>query len=172
MVAYVAVGSNIEPQENVARALELLSRSVQIDAVSTFYWTEPVGRADQPAYLNGVVQLQTSIPPRVLKFEVLRAVEADLGRIRTDDKYAPRAIDLDILLYGRVVIDQPDLKLPDPDIWSRPFLAKALADLAPDLEMPGTVTKPAELLSMRQHGSLVEAPEITNELKARFEKYE
>ncbi len=172
MIVYLAVGSNVEPEENVVEALELLAHYVQIDAVSTFYWTEPVGRRDQPAYLNGVVQLQTSIPPRTLKFGVLRAIEADLGRIRTDDKYAPRTIDLDILLYGGAVVDEPDLRLPDPDITSRGFLIEALAELAPDLELPGTGTKPAELLSARQPASLVEAPEITNELKVRFAKYE
>jgi 7,8-dihydro-6-hydroxymethylpterin-pyrophosphokinase len=71
-----------------------------------------------------------------LKFEVLRRIEAALGRRRGPDKYAPRPIDLDLLLYGDSVVEEPDLVLPDPDLRTRPFLAAALQELAPGLIEP------------------------------------
>ena len=135
--AYISVGSNIEPEANVARSLEILSRLVPISAVSTFYRTEPVGMPGAPVFLNGVCVVDTETQPRALKFRTLRAVEERLGRVRTEDRYAPRVIDLDILLYGDCVIDEPGLTIPDPDLERRPFLALAVLELAPELIVPG-----------------------------------
>ena len=120
----------------MARALAELSRRARVLGVSTIYRTPPLGRPDQPSFYNGVCQIQCIMSPRDLKFEVLRKIEADLGRVRGADKWAPRPIDLDILLCGDAVVEEGDLVIPDRDLCSRPFLAIPLLELAPDLVVP------------------------------------
>jgi 2-amino-4-hydroxy-6-hydroxymethyldihydropteridine diphosphokinase len=141
--AYISVGSNIDPEKNIPEALEKLKKYVRVKAISTFYRTIPIGRPEQPAFLNGVWQIDAEQTARELKFHVLRQIESELGRVRTEDKYAARTIDLDIVLYGDMVINEPDLHIPDPDIRQRPFIAVPLLDLAPRLVLPDT----GELLS-------------------------
>jgi 2-amino-4-hydroxy-6-hydroxymethyldihydropteridine diphosphokinase len=136
--AFVAVGSNIEPETNVPRALAFLKTQVLIAAVSTFYRTTAVDRPGQPDFVNGVIRIRTTRPPREVKFDVLRRVEDELGRVRTGDKYAPRTIDLDLIVYDTMVIDKPDLHLPDPAIRVYPFVAIPLLELACDLVLPDT----------------------------------
>jgi 2-amino-4-hydroxy-6-hydroxymethyldihydropteridine diphosphokinase len=138
--AFVAVGSNIRPEDNIPSALLRLKTYATVIAVSNFYKTVAVGTSAQPDFLNGVVKIQTDRSPRELKFEVLRSIEAQLGRVRSADKYAARTIDLDVILYGTLVIDEPDLHLPDPAIRSYPFVAIPLLELAPDLILPDTRT--------------------------------
>ena len=135
---FIAVGSNIEPERNMARGLELLSRRVQLKKVSTIYRTKPQGRPGQAPYLNGVCAVRTRISPRLLKFAVLREIERAVGRIRSRDKYASRELDLDILIYDTLVSEQEDLRLPDPDIRTRLFVAAPLLELTPDLVLPDT----------------------------------
>jgi 2-amino-4-hydroxy-6-hydroxymethyldihydropteridine diphosphokinase len=132
---FIGVGSNIEPEENVRRALGLLAREVHVRAISTFYRTPAIGEPGGPPFLDGVVEVSTALPPRALKLEVLRRIEAQLGRRRGADRNAPRTIDLDLLLYGDRV-DERDPVLPDPDIATRSFLALALFELAPGLVLP------------------------------------
>jgi len=141
--AYISVGSNIEPEKNIPEALEKLKKYVSVKAISTFYRTVPIGRPEQPAFLNGVWQIDAEQSARELKFDILRQIEAELGRVRTEDKYAARTIDLDIALYDDMVIDEPDLRIPDPNIRQRPFIAVPLLELAPRLVLPDT----GELLS-------------------------
>jgi 2-amino-4-hydroxy-6-hydroxymethyldihydropteridine diphosphokinase len=130
---FVGVGSNIEPEANVRRALQLLAREVRLRAVSTIYRTPAIGGG--PPFLDGVVEVSTALTPRALKLDVLRRIEAQLGRQRGPDPNAPRPIDLDLLIYGdRVETD--GLVLPDPEIAARPFLALALLELAPGLVLP------------------------------------
>ncbi len=138
--AFVSIGSNIEPEKNVRSALRLLARHATIRAVSTVYLTEPVGPPGQPSYYNCVLEIDTDLPPLALKKDVLRRIEAELGRARTGDRYAPRSIDLDLILYDEVVAATVELVLPDPDIVQRPFLAAGIAELAPGLILPGTRT--------------------------------
>jgi dihydroneopterin aldolase/2-amino-4-hydroxy-6-hydroxymethyldihydropteridine diphosphokinase len=135
---FVGVGSNIDPERNVREALRLLRRRVPVAAISTFYRTDPEGRPEQPPFYNGVVEIATDIPPEELKRSVLRQIEDELGRRRTDDKYAPRTIDLDVLVYGDRVARSDEITVPDPQIESRAFLAVPLYELAPDLVMPGS----------------------------------
>lgn len=150
VIAYVAVGSNIEPGRNVPAAVEMLGEQVEVCGVSTFYRTPAVGpdgqtRPVRPGsrqvaaddFLNGVLAVRTARPARELKFDVLRAIEDRLGRVRSADKYAPRTIDLDIVLYGQAVIDEPDLEVPARDV-DRPFVALPLLELAPELVLPHT----------------------------------
>ncbi len=143
--AFIAVGSNISPEENVRAALLALARQEEIVAVSTIYCTKPEGRPDQPDFYNCVVEIKTEKMPEALKYQVLRCIEAGLGRQRISDKFAPRTIDLDLMLYDNLILDTDRLVLPDPEISSRPFLAACLSELAPDLILPGTGLRIADL---------------------------
>ena len=143
--AFIAVGSNISPEENVRAALLILARQEQIVDVSTIYRTAPEDRPDQPDFYNCVVEIKTEKTPEKLKYQVLRHIEAGLGRQRTSDKSAPRTIDLDLMLYDNLILDTDRLVLPDPEISSRSFLATCLSELAPDLILPGTNSRIADL---------------------------
>ena len=138
-IVYVAIGSNIDPQQHVPSCLARLSahEAIRIVQVSSLYESPADGRPDQPNYRNGIIALTTSCEPEALKFEVLRQIEEAEGRVRTEDKYAPRTIDLDIVLYGERVIDEGPLRLPDPAIWQYPFVTIPLLEIAPDLLIPG-----------------------------------
>jgi len=139
-VAFVAVGSNIEPQKNILAALMALQEEARVVASSTFYRTEPIGRSDQPRFINGVWWIDTSLPPLEVRQRVLRPIEARLGRLRTQDKFGPRTIDLDLVLYNDAVVRENDLTLPHPDV-TRPFvyfpvielLARGSGDMSDDL---------------------------------------
>ncbi len=135
--AFIAVGSNIDPEENVRKAIRLLVSRTRVLGISTAYLTEPEGRPEQPPFYNLVVEIETELPPQELKYGVLRRIEADLGRKRTEDKWAPRRIDLDLILYNDLALETEDLTLPDPQILHRPFLAIPLGELSPDLILPG-----------------------------------
>ncbi len=135
---FVSVGSNIEPGENVRKAVHLLSRRARIVGISTVYLTEPECRPDQPPYYNCMAEIETSLPPAELKHTVLRQIEDELGRKRGRDKYAPRTIDLDLTVYGDLLLKTEDLTIPDPEIMRRPFLAVPLSELAPELKLPGS----------------------------------
>lgn len=136
--AYISVGSNIEPKKNIPKALDKLKEYVRVEATSTFYRTVPIGRPEQPFFLNGVWLIETDKAPKELKFGVLKSIEEKLGRIRTQDKYAARTIDLDIAVYGDEVINEPELVIPDPDIRKRSFIAIPLLELNPSLVLPDT----------------------------------
>jgi len=136
---FVAVGSNLDPEENVRRALRLLDGEVGILGVSTFYRTPALGRPEDPPYVNGVVEVGDSLGPRDLK-TLLQRTEQALGRTRSDDRYAPRPMDLDLLLYGDQVSSSEGLMLPHPDIRERRFVTLPLLELAPDLTLPDSST--------------------------------
>lgn len=166
--AYVAVGANIAPEHHIPEALVRLAGTVELQAVSTFYWTEPLGGKDQPAYLNGVAALDTTLTARALKFDVLRPTEASLGRIRTADAYAPRPIDLDIAVFGAQVWHEPDLRIPDPEIRERPFVAVPLLELAPDLTFPDTGEELRAVVEKMGAPHQEAAEAFTKELRARL----
>jgi 2-amino-4-hydroxy-6-hydroxymethyldihydropteridine diphosphokinase len=142
---FVGVGSNVDPADNVRKGLQLLAREMRVTAVSTVYETEPEGHRRQPRYYNCVVEVETEAPPVELK-RALRGIEERLGRVRGSDKYASRRIDLDLLAYDEMSVRTPDLTLPDPDVAARPYLAAALAELAPALSLPGIDMTAAELV--------------------------
>jgi 2-amino-4-hydroxy-6-hydroxymethyldihydropteridine diphosphokinase len=134
--AYIGAGSNVEPEKNLLEALRLLM-SEGLTRVSTVYRTEPVGVPGQPSFYNCVAEVVTVRPPVELKYAVLRPVEDTLGRRRDhENKYSPRQIDLDLILYGGLEVSSEGLTLPDPDIYTRPFLAIPLFELAPGLVLP------------------------------------
>lgn len=135
--AFIGIGSNIEPAENVRAAIHSLVRQTRLVGISMVYSTAALGRPEQPPYYNCVVEIETEAPPAELKHGLLRAIENNLGRKRTADKYAPRTIDLDLLVYGDLALDAEGIRLPDPDILERPFLAIPLFELAPDMVLAG-----------------------------------
>ncbi len=132
---FVSVGSNVDPEENVTRALRLLNDEVAIHAVSTFYRTPALYRPQDPPFVNGVVEVGDALGPVDLK-KLLQNIERSLGRERTVDRYAPRTVDLDLLLYGDRVSSSDPLTLPHPDGRERRFVAIPLLELVPDLIFP------------------------------------
>jgi len=163
--AFVSVGSNIEPAENTERAVRLLGRKEHIVGISTVYLTEAEGRPGQPQYYNCVVEIETDLPPVMLKHGVLKRIENELGRTQNEDKYAPRTIDLDLILYNDLVAATEDLTLPDPDIVRRPFLAIPLQELAPGLVLPGSGLRIDEVASAMKRQNMKSLANYTEHIR-------
>ena len=139
MKAFVGLGSNLGERETMIRlALDDLSRlpSTRLVRASSLYDTEPVGDVEQPNFLNAVAQLETELTARQMLWNLL-LVERRLGRVRTRH-WGPRAIDLDLLLFGSAVVDEPDLKVPHPELIRRSFVLVPLVELDPLLVHPVT----------------------------------
>jgi 2-amino-4-hydroxy-6-hydroxymethyldihydropteridine diphosphokinase len=149
--AYVGLGANLGDREGaIRRAVELLGAGAEIEvvAVSALRETDPVGYAEQPRFLNGAAALETGLSARDL-LERLLAVERELGRVRGEGpRFGPRAIDLDLLLYGDEVVDEPGLTIPHPRLAERRFALEPLHDLDPALRLPD-VRAVRELLDAR-----------------------
>lgn len=161
----IALGSNIDRERNLPRALELLRRDSRwrVLAESPIYETPAVGHGPQPDYFNAAVLLETDLSPADLR-RVLRRIEARMGRVRSTDKFAPRTIDLDIVFVKDRQINLNGSLLPDPDILDHPHLAFPLADIAPDWIFPGvdlTLKQIAEGL----HPSATEIRKMTTNTK-------
>lgn len=135
--AFIGIGSNIDPAENVQAAIRSLAQKTHLVGISMVYCTDALDRPEQPPYYNCVVEIETEAPPTEVKHGILRTIENNLGRKRTEDKYAPRTIDLDLIVYGDLTMDAEGIKLPDPEILERPFLAIPLFELAPDMVLAG-----------------------------------
>jgi 2-amino-4-hydroxy-6-hydroxymethyldihydropteridine diphosphokinase len=138
MRAYVGLGSNLgDREETIAQAIALLGEQpgIEVLAASTLDETEPWGPIEQPRFLNGAVVLETTLEPRAL-LGVLLDVERRLGRVR-EERFGPRTIDLDLLVYGEVVLDEPGLTVPHPRLRERAFALEPLAELDPSLVVPG-----------------------------------
>lgn len=134
--AFLGLGSNLGDRlGHLERAVALLAEGGDVVAVSPVYETEPVGGPEQGPYLNVVVELRTSDPPRAL-LERCRALETDAARVRTV-RFGPRTLDADVLLVGDERVEEPDLVVPHPRMGERRFVLAPLADLAPDLVAPG-----------------------------------
>ena len=147
-IAYVGLGSNLGDREStLRRAVAMLgaTRDVEVLAMSTLRETEPVGVVDQPRFLNGAVAVETTLGPREL-LSLLLAIERELGRDRAGVRWGPRTIDLDLLLYGDEVRAEDWLQVPHPLVHERRFALEPLAELAPELEIPGH-GKVSELLA-------------------------
>jgi 2-amino-4-hydroxy-6-hydroxymethyldihydropteridine diphosphokinase len=136
--AYVALGSNLDdPEAQVERGFAALAAlpGTLLRARSRRYRTPPWGVVDQPDFVNAVARLETSLAPHAL-LDALLAIEARAGRVR-GLRYGPRVLDLDLLLYGDCELREAGLTLPHPRLHERAFVLLPLADLAPDLEVPG-----------------------------------
>ena len=137
--AYVGLGANLGERElTIHRAVELLGSvsGIEVVAVSRLRETDPVGYEDQPRFLNGAAALDTELSPREL-LDRLLAVERDLGRVRGDGpRFGPRAIALDLLLFGDEIVDEDGLAVPHPRLAERRFALEPLHDLDPGLTLP------------------------------------
>lgn len=137
MKAFIGLGSNLGERETLIRlALDDLARlpGTRVARVSSLYDTEPVGEVEQPNFLNAVAQLDTELTARQLLWN-LQLVERRLGRVRSQ-KWGPRTIDLDLLLFGPLVVDEPDLRVPHPELTRRAFVLVPLVELDPLLVHP------------------------------------
>ena len=132
---YLGLGSNLgERQDNLHRALDLLSERLRKGKVSSVYDTEPLGDVNQPRFLNQVCEVYTMLAPMDL-LSLAKGIELKVGRVPGKTN-APRTIDIDILFYGDQVIDTPDLIIPHPRLTERPFVLVPLAEIAPELVHP------------------------------------
>jgi 2-amino-4-hydroxy-6-hydroxymethyldihydropteridine diphosphokinase len=135
-MAYVGLGSNLGDREHLLREAAQLIGAARL---STVIETEPWGYGNQPMFLNAVAELETSLTARQL-LDHLLDVERRLGRERIGPRWGPRAIDLDLLLYGDETIDEPGLVVPHPRLTERDFVLTPLAELVPTLKIPGSGT--------------------------------
>jgi 2-amino-4-hydroxy-6-hydroxymethyldihydropteridine diphosphokinase len=149
--AYVGLGANLgDRAATLRRAIDLLAERPAIDVVgvSSFRETDPVGYLDQPRFLNAAVAVETSLTPSAL-LAALLDVERELGRVREGPRYGPRTVDLDLLLMDDVVLDEPGLELPHPRLHDRMFALEPLAELDPELVVPGRGPVRQLLLSLQ-----------------------
>ncbi|MDE2310727.1 MAG: 2-amino-4-hydroxy-6-hydroxymethyldihydropteridine diphosphokinase [Betaproteobacteria bacterium] len=152
--AFISIGSNIDPAENVRAAIRSLVRQTRLIGISMVYCTDALDRPEQPPYYNCVVAIEAEVSPAEVKHGVLRPIENSLGRKRSGDKYAARTIDLDLIVYGDLAMDEDGIKLPDPEILERPFLAIPLFELAPDLVLAGYNRRIEEIAARLPQGGM------------------
>ena len=129
-IVYISIGSNLGDREKYCqRAIEKVGQlpTTKLLKISSLIETDPVGKTDQPQFINGVIKIETKLSPHEL-LENLQKIENDLGRVR-DEKWGPRTIDLDILFYDDLKVKEKNLTLPHPEINNRPFIAKVLAEI-------------------------------------------
>jgi 2-amino-4-hydroxy-6-hydroxymethyldihydropteridine diphosphokinase len=153
--AFVGLGSNLGEREVTLRAAVKRLRGlpgVEVKRVSSFRDTNPVGVLDQPRFLNGAVELETDLTARALLGALLE-LERAFGRDRSaGPPHGPRTLDLDLLLYGDATIDEPLLEVPHPRLHERGFVLEPLAELDPDLEVPGQGSVQALLAKLDSAG--------------------
>ena len=150
VVAYVALGGNLGDRSAALNAaVEHIGRldGVTVTKRSSWIETEPVGPSGQPRYLNGCVEIETTLPAREL-LAGLHEIEAALGRDRRNEpRWGPRTCDLDILLMGELTVASPELTIPHPRLHERAFALRPLAEIAPEAMHPGLGKSAAELLA-------------------------
>jgi 2-amino-4-hydroxy-6-hydroxymethyldihydropteridine diphosphokinase len=122
----IGLGSNIDAEENIRRAKEAIAGEFTLIKSSSFVETEPVGFKEQDRFLNGALLVETESDASSLK-SWLKELESKLGRVNTDNRYGPRTIDLDILVWNGEVIDE--------EVYEREFLRKSIKELLPDLDL-------------------------------------
>ncbi len=135
-LAYLSLGSNIEPEKNLKAAVANLSRFGRVLRASTVWETQPLGSTNQPSYLNAALLFETMLSAEELRSQAIAEIEMDLGRVRTKDKFAPRTIDIDIMLFNRDILDIDHRHIPDPEIMDRPFVAVTLSEIDPGYVHP------------------------------------
>ena len=136
--AYLGLGPNVgDPPTNLARAVELLrSRGLTVESVSSGYSTQPVGEIlDQPDFLNAVVAVDTDLGPEEL-LDLVKSIEAEMGRETGLPRHSPRIIDIDLLLLGGTEYESERLSLPHREVSTRRFVLVPLLEIAPDLTLP------------------------------------
>jgi 2-amino-4-hydroxy-6-hydroxymethyldihydropteridine diphosphokinase len=156
--AFIGLGSNQGDRLLLLRrAVRLLGAAAEIEvrACSSVYRTAPLGPIlDQPEFLNAVCEISTSLAPRALLGRLL-SIEAELGR-RREQPGGPRTMDLDLLLYEDLILDEPDLTVPHPRLAERAFVVMPLAEIAPDLRHPAS-GEPVSSIRERLRGQHIQA---------------
>lgn len=135
---YIGLGSNLaEPVQQLRSALAALAAlpHTQLLASSSLYASDPLGPADQPRYVNAVAMLDSTLQPHAL-LDALQRIEQEQGRTRKAERWGPRTLDLDILLFGNRILDDARLQVPHYHMHARPFVLYPLAELAPELRLP------------------------------------
>jgi 2-amino-4-hydroxy-6-hydroxymethyldihydropteridine diphosphokinase len=152
---YLSLGSNLgDRAANLRAAIAALpSANLHVRKVSSFYETEPVDYLDQPWFLNCVVEGATDSQPIDL-LHALRAIESQLGSKKTFVK-GPRLLDIDILLFGELSLDTPELQIPHPRMLERKFVLAPLSEIAPQLQHPSWPASASELLARSTDTSIV-----------------
>ncbi|GAB4387494.1 MAG: 2-amino-4-hydroxy-6-hydroxymethyldihydropteridine diphosphokinase [Thermodesulfovibrionales bacterium] len=152
-VVHIGVGSNLgDRAANCGRAVELLGRrGIRVRKRSSLHETEPWGLRDQPRFLNMALEAETGLGPRDLLL-ALKAVEAEMGRAPAE-RYGPRVIDLDILLYGSLAVKEPGLEIPHPRMHERAFVLAPLSEIAPRAVHPVLGKTVEELMAELEGGA-------------------
>ena len=160
--AFISLGSNMgDSAETMSRALGLMAEldGVTLEAASSLYSTQPQGDPNQPWFINQVAKLscRADVTPRRLLTDLL-TIETHLGREReTSRRFGPRRIDIDLLLFGEMVLDEPELVIPHPRLHERAFVLVPLAELAPELVLPcgATVSALLDSIDYRLEGNRI-----------------
>ena len=137
-LAYIGIGSNLgEPKQQINQAVNALEniQNTTLAEISSLYFSRPMGPQDQPDYMNAVAALETTLTPLEL-LDALQHIENEAGRVRKDERWGPRVLDLDILLFGEQIIDNERLIVPHYGMKLREFVLIPLAEIAPDLTLP------------------------------------
>jgi 2-amino-4-hydroxy-6-hydroxymethyldihydropteridine diphosphokinase len=150
--ATILLGSNINPKENIDKAIDCLIKECTLINTSRIWETDAIG-SDGPDFLNAAIMIETPLVENDLKNLVLRKIEKDLGRVRTEDKNAPRPIDLDIIIFDEQVVDQ--------DLWQRSFIACPISDLHPGLRHPSNKKTLLEISKELQNSAFARIHEPT-----------
>ncbi|HMM56933.1 MAG TPA: 2-amino-4-hydroxy-6-hydroxymethyldihydropteridine diphosphokinase [Rudaea sp.] len=136
---YIGLGSNLaDPSAQVTAGSAALAElpATRLVACSRLYGSAPWGRSAQPEFVNAAAHLETALPPREL-LDLLLAIERAAGRVRDGTRWGPRVLDLDILVYGDRVLNESGLHVPHPHLHERAFVLVPLAEIAPELDIPG-----------------------------------
>lgn len=132
---FLSFGSNLGfKRTNIRKALKAVGKIARVTRVSRMIRTRAYGKTDQPHFINCAALVETGLSPESLLKE-LNTIETELGRVRTE-KWGPRKIDIDIIFYGDLVIDKPELTIPHPDMQNRNFVLEPLMELCPDFVHP------------------------------------
>lgn len=170
-IAYIALGGNLPsraglPDATLAAAAQRMSQLGRVVACSSLYSTAPVGYADQPRFLNAVVELETTAAPRELMVGLL-TIENEFGRDRAGAiANGPRTLDLDILLYGDLALSEAGLEIPHPRLAEREFVLVPLNEIAPDVRDPRSGCKVKELLEKLLAGLPLRSNQVSDEVVA------
>ena len=149
---YLNIGSNLEPERHLQQAIRLLREQGQVKATSNVWQSHAFG-SDGPDFLNACVLFVNSLPPRELKEQVIRPIEAKLGRVRSADRFAPRTIDIDIILFDEEPFGW--------EFWSNAFVVVPLADLLPDFHHPLNYEKLGRVAAhIRRQTWIVARPDV------------
>jgi len=162
---FLSLGSNIRPELHLKQAVEQLRSRCRVLAVSPVYETRPIGpdgapTAGQPNFLNAAVLIETDLDATTLKSRTLRPIEEELGRER-QGKFAPRTIDLDIILFGSQVLDLDGRHIPDPNLLRHAHIARPLADLEPAFRHPEAGRTLAEIAAALPHPDITPRPDVS-----------